>query len=65
VKIELVPDPGVDDPASQAVRTVLEQEGLAADMRPAPWDGAWRRAGLLEGVERSMDRFAEERARGV
>jgi hypothetical protein len=54
VEIELVPDPGTDDPASRAAHTALVGEGMAADERPAAYDGAWRRAGLLDGVERGV-----------
>jgi hypothetical protein len=53
VEIELVPDPGADDPASRATAAALEREGLTADVLPAAYNGAWRRAGLRDAVEES------------
>jgi hypothetical protein len=53
VEIELVPDPGADDPAAQAAAAALAHEGSVDGMLPAAYDGAWRRAGLLDAVERS------------
>ena len=53
MEIELVPDPGVDDPAARAAIAALRSEGLAEDARPTGAAGAWRRAGLQEAVERT------------
>jgi hypothetical protein len=54
VEIELVPEPDADDPARRAAVAGIEQKGLADDVRPSGSVGAWRRAGLLEAVERSV-----------
>jgi len=54
VEIELVPDPGPDDPAARAVAEALAREGLAAGARPAGSIGAWRRAGVEAAVERAV-----------
>ena len=53
MEIELVPDPGPDDPAARAAVVALFREDLARDERPAGADGAWRRAGVNEVVDRS------------
>ena len=53
MEIELVPDPGSDDPASQAAVLALLEEGLATDVRPVGSTGAWRQAGLADAVNRS------------
>jgi hypothetical protein len=53
VEIELVPDPGAHDPAAQAAAAALAQEGIVDDMLPAAYQGAWRRSGLLDAVEKS------------
>jgi hypothetical protein len=53
VEIELVPDPGADDPAAKAAAAALAQEGSVDDVQPTAYHGAWRRAGLLDAVERS------------
>jgi hypothetical protein len=53
VEFELVPDPGANDPAAQAVAAALAQDGSGGEVLPAAYRGAWRRAGLLDAVERS------------
>jgi len=55
MEIELVPDPGVDDPVARAAAAALRREGLTRAARAAAYDGAWRRAGLQENVERHPD----------
>ena len=50
MKIELVPEPAPDDPASLAAAAAIEQAGLAADARPAGNTSAWWRAGVQEAV---------------
>lgn len=54
MEIELVPDPGADDPASRAALAALERDGTVDDVRPTAYDGAWRRAGLEDAVERCV-----------
>jgi hypothetical protein len=56
MEIELVPDPDPGDPAARAALTALSQEALDRDVRPAGIDGAWRRAGLAEAVDRGPSR---------
>ena len=53
MEIELVPDPGPVDPAARAALVALTREAVDRDVRPAGLDGAWRRAGIDEAVERS------------
>jgi hypothetical protein len=52
VEIELVPDPGPDDPAAEAAVAALVGEGLTADPLPAGVSSAWRRAGVAEATSR-------------
>ena len=59
VRIELVPDPGAEDPAVRAVAAVLASEGLLGDGSSAGYDSAWRRAGLEDDVGRSAIMAAE------
>jgi hypothetical protein len=54
VEIELVPDPGEEDPAVRAAAAALAQEGLLDAGRAFAVKGAWHRAGLQEAVERSV-----------
>ena len=55
MEIELVPDPGADDPVVAAAAAALRREGLTSAVRAAAYDGAWRQAGLQENVERHPD----------
>lgn len=55
MEIELVPDPGAGDPAAAAAAAALRREGMARDERAAAYDGAWRRAGVQENIERHPD----------
>lgn len=52
MEIEIVPDPGGDDPAARAALAALEREGLSAEPRPAGLGAPWRRAGLEAALDR-------------
>ena len=54
MEIELVPDPGADDPAWRAVAAALAREDMVDDLRLAASEGAWRCSGLKDAVERSV-----------
>ncbi len=54
MEIELVPDPGVDDPAWRAVAAALARADMMDDLRLAASEGAWRCSGLKDAVERSV-----------
>ncbi len=54
MEIELVPDPGEDDPAARAAVAALAQEGLLDVAHAFAFEGAWRRAGLQDAVARSV-----------
>lgn len=56
MEIELVPDPAVDDPASRVAAAALAREGFVDGVLPNSFEGAWRRAGLQDAVERSASR---------
>ena len=47
-------DPPVADAVRQALAVVLRERGVAG-AGSASYDGAWRRAGLYEGVDRDGD----------
>ncbi len=53
MEIELVPDPGADDPAARAARRRLAREGLVDD---APAVRARRSAGAGPGCEDAVER---------
>jgi hypothetical protein len=53
MEIELLPEPEAADPALSAAVAAIEQSGLADDERSAATVSAWRRAGVLEAVDRS------------
>lgn len=55
MEIELVPDPGVDDPAWRAVAAALARADMMDDLRLAASEGAWRCSGLKDAVERSVN----------
>ena len=63
MEIELVPDPGAADPAARAALVALSREAVDRDVRPAGMDGAWRRAGIEEAVERSPSLHGGSRRR--
>ena len=52
MRIELVPDPGVDAPLARAVAQALHSEGLADALLPSGYISVWRAAGLREATER-------------
>lgn len=54
MEIELVPDPGADDPAWRAVAAALARADMMDDLRLAASEGAWRCSGLKDAVERSV-----------
>ena len=54
--IELVPDPGPEDPVAQAALAALSREDLATGLQPAGLTSAWRRAGLDEAMNRDLSR---------
>ena len=53
MKIELVPPSESGDPAASAAVAAIERTGLADDVGSAASVSAWRRAGILEAVDRS------------
>jgi hypothetical protein len=54
MEIELVPDPGPEDPASRAAVAALSRAGLAEDRVPPGTTSAWRRAGLEGAMDRDV-----------
>ena len=52
MRIELVPDPGVDTPLAQAAAQALCSKGLSSAPLPTGYGSAWRAAGLREATER-------------
>jgi hypothetical protein len=52
MRIELLPDPGVDDPVARAVAAALGHLGPGEGESGSGPGGAWRRAGLEEAVAR-------------
>jgi hypothetical protein len=63
MEVELVPTPAADDPALRAAVAAVERSGLADDVRPPGSVSAWRRAGVLEAVDRSVTPREAERQR--
>ena len=59
MEIELVPDPGPDDPGARAARSALERElangssEAEGDWRLVPHSEAWRLAAVKDAVGRS------------
>ena len=53
MEIELVPLSEAGDPAASAAVAAIERTGLADDVGSAASVSAWRRAGILEAVDRS------------
>jgi hypothetical protein len=73
VEIELVPDPGADDPSGRAARAAIARElasggGDGHDWGLVPHSGAWRRAALRDSVaggeRREDDRGGSGRGSG-
>lgn len=63
MEVELVPDPGHDDPAFIAAEAAIGRAGLAEDARPSGNTSAWWRAGVHEAVEPGV--ALRERAAGA
>jgi len=63
MKIELVPEPGPDDPAFLAAEAAIERTGVA-DVRPLGNTSAWWRAGVREAVELGLEAREHEPAAG-
>jgi len=63
MRIELLPASGSDDPDVRAAAVALAREGLAHQAGPRGSAAAWRRAGLLEAVEKGVARRLPARAR--